>query len=456
MAIKDILLSAATQVTDALKKNGTGSKTGTTGGTATSATSSTSGSSGGTNQKYVVGANQELDAKLKKYSDAYSASRNALDAHGMQEANDSANQLKNQYGYAADFATDDINYIRGQSGSGSGSSGGSGLYNYSTATTPQYPYGYSSLEDLKDALGYTQQSEAEQAAIDAYIKQQVNSLSSQKSDINQSADDMARQAYISYMQSADKMPQALAAAGYSGGMADSQRLALESQLQNNQNQIAMNRDSAITDVDTAINNAKLEGSIQGAQAQAQLGQEAITAYNNYVNQQNTLANQDFWSRYGYDYQADQAQKNRDWQSAQNDTSTASSTAATTQKQAYDTAWNLMLAGQIPSDDLLSAAGISKTDAQAYAAEVQRQAAKNSKTNKQTPKNDTETPSTTKSKDYDSIKGVLSNLLRRSSSGNEQQAATQVASYLDKVLSSGSITQAEQEDLAAYAASVLFG
>lgn len=196
----------------------------------------------------------------------------------------------------------------------------SAAQNYIKANqTPESKYQFGSLDELWEAGGYDRVSAAEQAAIDAYIKQTVNGLESQKSGVNQSADEAARQAYISYMQSQATMPQALAASGYSGGMADSQRLALETGLQNNQKDIMLNRDNALNDIQTAIINAQLEGSIQGAQSQAQLGRDAISAFQQYMQQQNAYANQDFWNKYGYDFEGKEAATDRAfkaWQMAQ--------------------------------------------------------------------------------------------------------------------------------------------
>lgn len=267
------------------------------------------GSSSSGFTKYT-GGNAALDFALKQYGDTYNAARDSGDWQGMQAANEKANQLRNQYGYAAESAYDDIMLIREQYGGGESLAGGQ-----AGQGAPQYPYQYQGPSDMWNDI-YAKQSAAEQAAVDAYIQQQVNSLNGQKTGVTQSADEAARQAYISYMQSQSALPQALAAGGYSGGMADSHRLALDTTLQNNQQQIIQNRDTALNDIDTAINNAKLEGSIQGAQARAALGRDAISAYQNYIQQQNAYANQDFWTKYGYDFQGGQAQLDRDFQSGQ--------------------------------------------------------------------------------------------------------------------------------------------
>lgn len=215
-------------------------------------------------------------------------------------------------------------------------------------------------------------SAAERAAIDAYIKQSVTGLEGQKAGVAQSADEAARQAYIAYMQSQAALPQALAASGYSGGMADSQKLALSTTLQNNQQDILQNRDNALNDINAAIQKTKLEGSIQGAQSQAQIGRDSMNAYLNYINQKNSQANQDYWNKYGYDFQGGQAeidrnhqnsmqQGNQNWQSGESD----KDREASIQQKRRDDVMNLLLGGAMPTDDMLAAVGMDKNTAQVW-------------------------------------------------------------------------------------------
>jgi hypothetical protein len=295
---------------------------------------------------------------------------NGVSADLIKQWNDQRNQKISENGALAQYANDVTAQRAAQY--------------ISDAQKPQYPYQFASIEEMKEALGYNAASAAEQAAIDAYIKQTVTGLESQKSGINQSADEAARQAYISYMQSQATLPQALAASGYSGGMADSQRLALDAGLQNNQKDITLNRDNALNGVDTAIQQAKLEGSIQGAQSQAQLGRDAISAFQQYMQQQNAYTNQDFWTKYGYDWQGGQSALdrqqqtnlqtgNQNWQSGENQADRDFNATTNAQKIASDKAWNIILAGAIPDDDTLAAAGISRAEAEAVAATVKKQA-----------------------------------------------------------------------------------
>lgn len=343
---------------------------GSSGGGGYTPSSSGSGYTGGSstvkNNPYVTGKDDAGDTDWSVLLN--SAMGSGASAEEVQRLLEQRTQKALDKGYTQ-YAYDDV-YRAAQ--------------NYINANqAPKNPYQFGSLEELRDALGYNEVSAAEQAAIDAYIKQTVNGLESQKSSITQSADEAARQAYISYMQSQAALPQALAASGYSGGMADSQRLALDTTLQNNQKDILLGRDNALNDVDTAIQQAKLEGSIQGAQAQAQLGRDAIAAYQQYIQQQNDYAHQDFWNKYGYDWQAGQnqqnqqwqsgeSQKDRDWQSGESQADRDYNTGVTTQKQAYESAWNMLLAGAVPDDDTLAAAGISRAEAEAVAALVKQQ------------------------------------------------------------------------------------
>lgn len=90
-------------------------------------------------------------------------------------------------------------------------------------------------------------------------------------------------------------------------------------------------------------------------------------------------------KYGYDFQAAQDAINREhqdktllqqqqWQAQQGKEDTADASQTTAQKQAYESAWNLISAGVMPSAETLTMAGINQADAQAYVAYIQRQLA----------------------------------------------------------------------------------
>lgn len=107
---------------------------------------------GGYTEKYT-GGNAALDEGLSYWGNEYNKAKESGDAMGMQNANDNANMLRNQHGYAAEYATNDIQSVananpeknRGGLGSsssgGSGGSSGSGGFSYGNA--PSYVNRYS-------------------------------------------------------------------------------------------------------------------------------------------------------------------------------------------------------------------------------------------------------------------------------------------------------------------------
>ena len=82
------------------------------------------------------------------YKQKYETARKNGDVEGMREANDGMNQVRNDYGLAAQFAHDDINYIKGQTGYGSGGSGGGG----GGGRFPDYGQLQGQTEDLSSYL----------------------------------------------------------------------------------------------------------------------------------------------------------------------------------------------------------------------------------------------------------------------------------------------------------------
>lgn len=224
------------------------------------------------------------------------------------------------------------------------------LYNNYNPNTMTY-------DDYFNNSGYLKMLEAQRAARDAYVQQAVNNINKQKTTVNQDAKELARQAYISYMQSKKDLPQQLSAAGYSGGLADSQLLGLDTSLQNNQNSIEQNRSNTLSSLDSAITNAQLQADITSAEQQAAVAQAAIDAFNNYKSQQQQLANNNYWNQKSHDFQVEQAK-------------TAAQQQA--QKTAFTNAWNYMQMGLMPSIGVLNAAGISYDDALAYVTKINQQ------------------------------------------------------------------------------------
>lgn len=79
--------------------------------------------SGSAYQKYT-GGNEKMENEIAVYAEKYNQGRElalAGDPKGltmMRDANDSANQIRNSYGYAAELANEDINYVKKHLGKG--------------------------------------------------------------------------------------------------------------------------------------------------------------------------------------------------------------------------------------------------------------------------------------------------------------------------------------------------
>lgn len=231
----------------------------------------------------------EQKAAVEEWGRKYNESKAAGDQAGMATAHAGAEAVRAQAGYSG--GSDGSDWI--PAGSAYGSS------NYGSYTSP---YTYGSYDDFYGQSGYSQSYNAAKNAIDAQTEASVNALENRRRGVNDDADKLAREAYISYMQSQQKLPQQLTAAGYSGGMADSHKIGLEANLQNRQGDIATNRTNAIYDLDSEIQNARLQGNAQLAQYQADLGRDSMSAWNTYTNQANSWARDDYWNTRNYDYQ----------------------------------------------------------------------------------------------------------------------------------------------------------
>lgn len=115
------------------------------------------------------------------------------------------------------------------------------------------------------------------AANDAYLQQMEADAAAQRKQMQQEFDDAARQAYIANMERRRTLPQRMSAAGMNGGLADSQEIALDAELQNNQAQLDSGRASALQQLQNILSQNKLTaqqnylGNLAGLQQNAAAG-----------------------------------------------------------------------------------------------------------------------------------------------------------------------------------------
>lgn len=219
---------------------------------------------------------------------------------------------------------------------------------------PGYSFGGASFKDFLAGTGYDQYAEATQAAIRAAVQNSVNGYRDQIDATNQDSDELARQAYIAKMQGQKNLDQQLAAGGYAGGMADSQRIATETNYENQLNELEKQRQAVIKELESAITNARLTGDMQTAQEMASYLQQIQGQWVDYVQNQQQMAQQNYWNQKELD---NQNYWNEQKMRAQN------------QENAYKQALSLIGQGFMPDDETLVAAGISKQAAQQHVALV---------------------------------------------------------------------------------------
>ena len=342
--------------------------------TGNASSAGTSGSAANTASS--VQMSDENKTKIANLQALWSYYTSIGDTASANKAHDDAEAIRSNYsysggadgsGYTSLYDPYNVSGLKDTSVSSSvANNTASNTANNSTGNTTSN----TTYDDYYNNNGYSQLSATQKAAIDAYVSKAVNNINTQKTTVNQDADELARQAYISYMQSKTSLPQQLAASGYSGGLADSQLLSLDTNLQNNQNKIEQNRTNTLTSLDSDSTDAQLQGSIEAADQQAAVAQAAISAFNTYKSQAAQTANSNYWNQKNYDYQTSQ------------DAATASQKAQST---AYNSAMALMQMGVIPNDSMLTAAGISYSEAEAYVASVKETtaAALSAKTSKST-------------------------------------------------------------------------
>jgi len=165
------------------------------------------------------------------------------------------------------------------------------------------------------------------------VQQGTARLEAQKSNINQTADNNARQAYVNMMMSKKALPQQLASQGVTGGATETANLGLSTNYQNNVNNINQNKANAIQEIDNAIVDLKNTGDLSTVEQVLANNQQALAAqqqlfaqqqaYNQWANEFNAnradvLDSQEFRDKQYADQMAQQAWENEWYEKNQKD------------------------------------------------------------------------------------------------------------------------------------------
>lgn len=203
---------------------------------------------------------------------------------------------------------------------------------------------------------YAQALAEQKAAQEAAVQKAVNTLENQKTDTTNQYSELFRQLYLNKMKNQKNIGQQMAAMGVNGGAAESTLLGMNAQYEDALRQGEQGRLDAIRDLDQAITDARLTGSIEGANAAASTAKEQT---NNYASVLQGLIDR-------YDnLNARQAAYDRE--DAANALAYDRESAETVRRYAYQTAMGMLNSGVMASDELLESAGIGKADAAAIVA-----------------------------------------------------------------------------------------
>lgn len=213
----------------------------------------------------------------------------------------------------------------------------------------QLPTGkYGSFQEYLGDTGYDDYADQMKSAIQASVDQAVKGYQGQIDTTNEQSDDMARQAWVAKRLAEKNLGQQLSASGYAGGMADSQKISLESNYQGQLTEIEKQRLQTVKDLEAAITNAQLTGDMQTAQQLATMLQQIESEWNSYVQSQKQMDASNYWNQKQLDNQ-------NYWKEQE--------MATQNKGDAYTRALTLISQGFMPDDETLTAAGITRTAAQ---------------------------------------------------------------------------------------------
>ncbi len=143
---------------------------------------------------------------------------------------------------------------------------------------------YSKIYDYEDFLsflsdsGYAESAKKQKDALNASLETRLSEFEAKKKNINRESDELARQAYISYLSASKELPEKLDASGLNGGAADNLYLSLANEYQNNYNEIGRDRQEKLFDTDFEMSKAKLSNDEALAGAMSKLYESAVDKF----------------------------------------------------------------------------------------------------------------------------------------------------------------------------------
>lgn len=310
--------------------------------------------------------------KEQEYSQKYETAKQNGDWQGMLEANQGMNQVRNDYGLAAQFANEDINSVRNQAGSG-GSSGSGGGGSGSLGS------GSAFSDEMRELLISWRDAAEEQhnAQIDYAVNQAVAELERAQADAQGQFKEQQEQIALDERQGMDNTALYAELRGDKGGIGKEQYSSVQNTAAQNRLAVSQAQTKLATDTARQIEDLRAQGEFQKADAALEIAQNYLAQlisleqwaaeYNLSVAQFQTAVQQ--WEK---EFQAsmDQFNANLDLSKAEltgafsDGTPTLSAKNQVTQQLA-SMGESLLSAGVMPTAEQLSAMGMTEAQAKEY-------------------------------------------------------------------------------------------
>lgn len=197
--------------------------------------------------------------------------------------------------------------------------------------------GTGSAYDGSYGSGYWSAYDAQRMANDAAVQRAIGQLAAQKTAVNQSYDDYARQAYRDKMSAERDIGQYLGARGVTGGAAESTILGLNTSYADELRRIEQSRRETVSALDRAISEARLTGDLNNAKAAAEAAKEQAALYAQEMSERKAAAAAQ------EQYERAEAREQQSW--------------------ARTLAGQMLAAGRMPDDATLAAAGLTRAQAE---------------------------------------------------------------------------------------------
>ena len=307
--------------------------------------------------------------KEQQYKQQYEEARKNGDWEGMLAANQGMNQIRNDYGLAAQFANEDINNFKNQSGGSGGSSGGGSGGGVGSGFSDEMK---ALLNAWKDQA--QQQSNAQ---IDYAVNQAVAELERAKEDAQGQFKEQQEQIALDERQGMDNTALYAELRGDKGGIGKEQYSSVQNTAAQNRLAVSQAQTKLSTDTARQIEDLRARGEFQKADAALEIAQNYLAQLISLEQwaaeySLSTAQFQEAVRQWEAEFQASMEQFNANLELSKAEltgtfadgTSTLSAKNQVTQQLA-SMGESLLSAGVMPTEEQLSAMGMTEAQAKEY-------------------------------------------------------------------------------------------